>query len=124
MTNRDPVSQRVPGVSGHGREWTCPRVPPPTGGTTGHGHDPEGSDRPAVPRVLPGVNAALANAVRVVNARFNRLPRSVQDSIVIEYDGLDREIDAAILSGDRERALAAIGAWQRHWTATFEEAAR
>lgn len=77
-----------------------------------------------MPRALPGVNAALANAVRVVNARFNRLPRSVQDSIDIEYDGLDREIDAAILGGDRDRALSAIEAWRRHWTATFEEAGR
>lgn len=124
MSPRVPVSQRVQSVSGHGREWTCPRVPPPTGGTTGHGHDPKGEDRPTVSRVPQGVNAALANAVRVVNSRFNRLPRCVQDSIVIEYDGLDREVDAAILSGDRERALAAIEAWKRHWAATFEEASK
>lgn len=75
-----------------------------------------------VSKPMPGVGAELAAAVRRVNAAFSRLPTSTQDSIEIRYDGLDREIDAAILAGDRERARRAIRAWRGHWLATFERA--
>lgn len=124
MPERVPVSQRVPSVSGHSKAAPCPRVPPPTGGTRDTGRGPEGENGPTVSRGLPGVNAALANAVRVVNARFARLPKDTQDRIDIGgWDALEADIDAAILAGDRDHALAAIEAWRQHWVATFEEAA-
>jgi hypothetical protein len=69
------------------------------------------------------VNAALAAAIREVNAAFNRLPKETQDGIEIRYDGRDREIDASIFAGDRDRALRAIRAWKGHWLWTFERAA-
>jgi hypothetical protein len=70
------------------------------------------------------IRTELAAAIRKVNAEFARLPRQVQDSIVISYDDLDKEIDAAILADDRARALAALRAWVQHWLATLEEAAQ
>lgn len=70
------------------------------------------------------IRAELAAGIRAVNASFSRLPQRVQDSIVISYDGLDREIEAAILADDRDRADAAIRAWKQHWLATFEAVAR
>lgn len=73
---------------------------------------------------LPGIRAQLAAAVRRVNAEFNRLPTSVQNRIEISWHGVDAEVDAAILAGDRPRAEAAIAAWKRHWLATFEEATK
>jgi hypothetical protein len=73
---------------------------------------------------LPGVRPEVAAAVRAVNAAYNRLPASEGATIEIAYDGLDREIDAAIHAGDRERAEAAIRAWRQHWLAEFERAPR
>lgn len=70
---------------------------------------------------LPGVRGALANAVRQVNAQFNRLPKSKQDEIEIGNPELDREIDAAIVAGNRDRALVAITAWRSHWLREFAE---
>lgn len=64
----------------------------------------------------------MACAVRAVNARFDGLAPSVQSSIEIRFDGLDGEVDAAILAGDRDRALAAIRAWKQHWLREFERA--
>lgn len=72
----------------------------------------------------PSIRAELAAAVRRVNLAFGQLPQSVQDSIEIAYDGLDKEIDTSILSGDHDRALAAIRAWRSHWLVVFEEAAK
>ncbi len=73
---------------------------------------------------VPGVRTELAAAIRQVNAAFNRLPSSTQHSIEIRYDGLDQEIDSAIVNEDRDRALRAIRAWRNHWLATFRRAAR
>lgn len=70
------------------------------------------------------LRAEIAAAVRSVNASFNRLSKSVQDAIEIGYDGLEVELDAAVASGDRDRALAAIRAWREHWLATFKEAGK
>jgi hypothetical protein len=75
-------------------------------------------------RSIPGVTTELAAAVRKVNAAFYRLPRSTQDAIEIRYDGLDKEIDAAILAGNRDRAQAAIRAWRGRWLREFARAAR
>lgn len=72
----------------------------------------------------PSIRAEMANAVRKVNAEFGRLPKSVQDTLEIRVDGLDREVDAALLADDRDRAMRAIRAWRGHWLAEFERAAR
>jgi len=73
---------------------------------------------------LPGVRAEHAAAVRAVNAAFNRLTPAVQESIEIEHDGLEAEIDTAILAEDRTRALAAIRAWRGHWLGQIKRADR
>ena len=70
-------------------------------------------------RRLPGISTELANAVRQVNAAFNRLPAAVQDGIEIAYGGLNRSSNAAIDSGDDSRALAAIRASPGHWLGHF-----
>lgn len=72
----------------------------------------------------PSIRTELAAAVRAVNAAYNGLPVSARKQIEIAYDGLDREVDAAILADDRDRADAAIRAWKQHWLGVFEEAAR
>lgn len=65
-----------------------------------------------------------AAAIRAVNAAYNRLPRSAQNAMLITYDDLDVEVDVAVASGDRIRALAAITRFRDHWLAEFVEAAR
>lgn len=77
-----------------------------------------------VSKPMPGVNAALANAIRQVNAVFGRLSKLEQEAMDIRYDGLDRAIDSAILAGDRDRALAAIRAWREHWLHEIGRAGR
>ena len=72
----------------------------------------------------PTIRAELAAAVRRVNAAFNRLTPAQQDSLEIGTDTLEREVDVAALADDRPRAMLAINPLQRHWLATFEEAAR
>ncbi len=70
----------------------------------------------------PTVRAELAAAYRAVNAAYARLPELVAERVEIAYDGLDAEIDTAILADDRDRALAAVAAWRRHWLATLGDA--
>jgi hypothetical protein len=70
------------------------------------------------------VRTELAAAIRAVNAGFNRLPATTQDTIDLRYDGLEAEIDRAILADDRPRAERAIRAWRSHWLYEFERAAR
>jgi hypothetical protein len=72
----------------------------------------------------PTISAELAAAIRRVNVAFNRLPADRRNRITIAYDPLEAEVDSAILTDDRERALAAIRAWRQHWTALIEEAGR
>jgi hypothetical protein len=107
MTRRVPVSHRGPSVSRHTPEWACPRVP------LSVGEGPRGTDTDAgtnkQSRVLPGINAALANAIRRVNAAFNRLSPDAQNQVHI---ACDRPLDDALLSGDRTKALSAIEAWR------------
>lgn len=69
----------------------------------------------------PTISAELAATIRRINVAFNRLPADRRDVITIAYDPLETEVNAAILTGDRQRALAAIAAWRRHWLAMFEE---
>ncbi len=66
------------------------------------------------------IRAELAAAVRAVNAAYNRLPENRRP--VIAYDALDRELDAACVADDRERATAVISEWRDHWLSTFAEA--
>lgn len=73
---------------------------------------------------LPGIRAELAAAVRAVNAAFNRLSPHEQDRVEISYDGLEAEIDAAILAQDQTRALAAIRAWRGYWLKAFKGVAK
>jgi hypothetical protein len=67
----------------------------------------------------PTIRTELAAAVRAVNAAYSRLPEPARKQIEIHFDGLDREVDAAILADDRERALRAIAAWRQHWLHEF-----
>lgn len=69
-------------------------------------------------RSLPAINEQLAAAVRKVNAAFYAIPENVRPDPA-GWDGLDREVDAACAARDRERALAAIAAWEGHWLSTF-----
>lgn len=115
MSQRAPVPDRAPNVPGHSPAAPCPCAPPPKGGHPGHGHGPGSKSQPTVPPAPVGVTAALRNALRLVNAAFNRLSPEAQAQVDVVYSGLDREVDAAIVSGDRERALAAIRAWREHW---------
>ncbi|HET6999350.1 MAG TPA: hypothetical protein VFI03_12265 [Solirubrobacterales bacterium] len=71
---------------------------------------------------LPGINTELAAAVRAINAAYNRLSPAAQGRVEIAYDAMEAEVDAAILAGDRTRALAAIRAWRGHWLSEFERA--
>jgi hypothetical protein len=71
----------------------------------------------------PGVAGALRAALRDVNAAYNELPPHIAQGIEIACEGLDRELDAALVSGDHGRALTAIRAWRGHWLAEFEQAA-
>jgi hypothetical protein len=68
------------------------------------------------------VATSLRTALQAVNAAFAGLPVTVQEMIEVPCDGLDRELDAAILSGDTGRALAAIRAWRDHWLHEIEKA--
>jgi len=72
----------------------------------------------------PSIRTELAAAVRAVNAAFNRLPREAQDALDVTVDGLEGEVDAAILSDDRDRAMRAIRAWRGHWLHRIKEAGR
>ncbi len=67
---------------------------------------------------LPGVNTALAGAVRRVNAAFFALPPD-QCPDPAEFDPLEAEVDEACRAGDADRALAAIAEWEDHWLAAI-----
>jgi len=68
------------------------------------------------------IRAELASAMREVNDAFNRLPEDRQPEVT-GYDALDRNLDAACISGDLERARRAIADWRAHWLAEFERRA-
>lgn len=71
---------------------------------------------------LPGVNGALADAIRVVNARFYAIPEAERPPPA-PWSGLECEVDAACAAGDRERALAAVRAWRDRHVAELEGSA-
>jgi hypothetical protein len=64
---------------------------------------------------LTGIRLELAAAVRRVNAAYARVPEDSWPLVDDErWRTLEAEIDAAIGSEDRARALAAIEAWESH----------
>lgn len=71
-----------------------------------------------------GVSACLFSALFEVLVAHIKLAPEVRKQIEIPFDGLDRELDAAISSGDRDKALAAIRAWRQHWLYELGRAAR
>lgn len=84
-----------------------------------------GAMPPQVPRTganQPSVRSELAAAVRKVNAAFARLPAEAQGQVDVAVDPVEAEVDAAILAGDRDRAIAAIRAWCGYWLDRIERA--
>ncbi len=71
---------------------------------------------------LPSPRSELAAAVRRVNAAFHRLPESGQGGVDLSVDALEHEVAAAADEGNRERALAAVRAWEGHQLAAIERA--
>lgn len=137
-------SQAVPGTGGNGWDAVPARGVSPYGGSpTGTSSPPAGSSaskgngmstaQPVHGAALapsakhpngsiPGVRAELAAAVRAVNAGFYRLPPAAQRGVDLAFDPLEAKVDAACLSGDRDRAVAAIEAWRDHWLEVFRGA--
>jgi hypothetical protein len=70
------------------------------------------------------IRAELAAAVRKVNAEFHRLPAEAQDRLDVRTDPVEAEVNAAMLAGDRDRAMAAIRCWREHWLDRIERATR
>jgi hypothetical protein len=68
------------------------------------------------------VHAALAEAIRVISAAYSDLPEPVQERLDVTLDGIEGEVDAAILAGEPERAQDAIRAWRGYWLDRFERA--
>jgi hypothetical protein len=66
----------------------------------------------------PSIRTELAAAVRAVNAAYNHLPVNSRPDPAA-FDPLEAEVDAACLSGDQERAFAAIRAWRGYWLNQF-----
>mgnify|MGYP000380223969 CR=1 FL=1 len=65
-------------------------------------------------RSLPGLNADLALAVRRVNSAASSLPEQLRpDFDGASWDALERELDRACGTGDREGALQAIARWEQ-----------
>ena len=101
--------------------------PPPYGGDAPNTDTPKGKSDPSSvsrPSPVPGVGSAFANALRQVNAAFDRLTPEQKEEMAVGYDGLDRELDAAWLAGDRERALQAVRAWRDRWLHDIGKAER
>lgn len=72
----------------------------------------------------PSVRSELAAAVRKVNAEFARLPGDARSQIDPTVDACEAEVNAAILAGDRDRALRAVAAWRDHWLDRIARAGR
>lgn len=73
-------------------------------------------------RRLPGVSAEMAAACRAVAAAYDRLPEDRRPEVAT-WDDLDREVDQACASGDRDRAMRAIRNWRLRHLVRFKEAA-
>jgi hypothetical protein len=68
-----------------------------------------------VRRILPGINAELAAAVRRINALYMRIPEGRRPNVDgSRWRELEAQIDARCAAGDREGALHAIESWERH----------
>jgi hypothetical protein len=63
---------------------------------------------------MNSVRTELAAAVRRVNAIYARRGDPKPEVVGGDWDRLEAEVDAAIKDGDRDRALAAIRAWEAH----------
>lgn len=61
----------------------------------------------------PGVHSTLIAAVREVNAAYYALAE--EDRPEVRWDGLDDELERALLGEDRDQALRVIEAWRGHW---------
>ena len=72
--------------------------------------------------VASSIDELLAAAVHEVNAAFARLPSKVQATLDPADCQGEREIDAAIISGDDDRARQAIRSWRSYWLARLEGA--
>lgn len=73
---------------------------------------------------LPGVANEAAAAVRRVGAAYERIPEPLRPEIDTDrWHQLEREIDEACAEEDRDGALAAIAAWERHALDELGEAA-
>jgi len=72
----------------------------------------------------PTIRTELAAAVRAVNAAYNRLSENARTQIDPRTDPVEIEVDAAVLAGDRDRAMDAIRAWRGYWIDRIERVAR
>lgn len=68
------------------------------------------------------IRAELATAFRAVGAEYRRLPDGKRPDV--SWNATDDLLEAALGTDDREKAMAAIREWERHWLGLFEEAAR
>lgn len=68
---------------------------------------------------LPSTRSILATAIRRVNAAFNRLDPMEQARVHLVGD---QAVDAAILDGSRQRAIAEIEAWELRQLAEIQRA--
>jgi hypothetical protein len=68
----------------------------------------------------PSIRALHAGAVRLVNAKFAALPAEVRESLDLEWDWLDDEIEYALKRDDELRARSAIESFCGHWLRVFE----
>jgi hypothetical protein len=66
-----------------------------------------------VRRSLPGINYALAEAVRDVAALYGQLPDTVRPDVSGErWQALEADLDRLCGTGDRDGALLAIEEWR------------
>jgi hypothetical protein len=70
---------------------------------------------------MTSVRAELALAIRVVNLAYSKLTAEQQERVSLIEDG---PLDAALLSGDRDRSLAAIVDWRDRQLREIGRAAR
>lgn len=63
-------------------------------------------------RTLPGIDIALGEAVNRLRDLYERCPDPRPDLAGEAWHDLDAALDVACASGDRNRALVAIRAWE------------
>jgi hypothetical protein len=72
----------------------------------------------------PSVRAELAATIRKVGAEFNRLPEKAQDAVAVQWGQIDDLLNGELLTGDRDRAFAAIETWRNAHLELFKEATK